>query len=65
MFREEWIPIVKKGEYTDFQLFDLETDPKQTKNLAAEKPELLTSLKKKLLEINASVMADGHDWHLK
>ncbi|MFT5129320.1 MAG: arylsulfatase A [Rhodothermales bacterium] len=65
MFREEWIPTIKAGQYTGYQLFDLETDPKQQKDLSAQMPELLDSLKKKLLAINASVMADGHDWHLQ
>ena len=65
MFQEAWIPAVKQGGYTNFQLFNLKADPAQTKNLAAENPELLERMKKQLLEINASVMADGHDWHLK
>ncbi len=64
-FQEAWIPAIKKGGYTNFQLFDLEADPNQTKNLAQEQPELVGRLKKQLLEINASVMADGEDWHLK
>jgi hypothetical protein len=37
----------------------------RAKATAGEKPELLERMKKKLLEINASVMADGHDWHLE
>ena len=49
----------------NFQLFDLKPDPNQTTNRAASKPELLESLKVKLLEINASVMADGTDWNEK
>jgi len=65
MFNEAWIHKVKHGGYTNFQLFDLSVDPNQEKDLADSQPEVLTRLKKKLLEINASVMADGHDWHLK
>ena len=65
MFKEAWIPMIKKGGYTNFRLFDLEQDPKQEKNLATENPELLVELKKKLQAINTSVMADGADWHLK
>ncbi len=63
MFKEEWIPRIKSGGYTNFQLFDLKSDPNQTKNLAAEKPELLAELRAKLLSISASVLKDGHDWH--
>ncbi len=64
MFQEEWIPTIKQGGYTGFQLYDLSKDPGQTNDLATEKPELLERLKKQMLEINASVMAEGEDWHL-
>ena len=64
MFDESWIPAIKGGNYTNYQLFDLKSDPNQTIDLSAENPELLKKLKKQLLEINASVMADGADWHL-
>ena len=63
MFQEAWIPKIKAGGYKEFKLYDLEADRSQERDLAAEKPELLDRLKKQLLEINASVMADGADWH--
>ena len=63
MFQEAWIPIIKKGGYKNFQLYDLEKDPGQKNNLAEKMPELLEELKKKMLKVNASVMADGADWH--
>ena len=63
MFDEAWIPKIKAGAYTNFQLFDLTQDPNQTTNLAADHPEKLALLKKKLLQINASIMADGANWH--
>lgn len=65
MFDERWIPAIKAGHYTNFQLFDLKADPNQTTDIAAENPELLAKLKAQLLEINASVMADGANWHLE
>lgn len=65
MFQESWIPKIKSGKYTGFQLFDLASDPQQQNDIADERPELAARLKEKLLEINASIMADGHDWHLK
>jgi arylsulfatase A len=64
LFQEKWIPAIKSGGYTNWQLFDLESDPSQEKNVAGQNPEVLERLKEKLLEINASVMADGADWHL-
>ncbi len=63
MFKEAWIPAIKSGSYTNYQLFDLAKDPNQTTNIAADQPELLEKLKKQLLEINASIMAEGADWH--
>ena len=65
MFQEAWIPLIKAGTYKEFKLFDLKTDPQQKHDLAADHPELVEQLKQKLLAINASIMADGHDWHLK
>lgn len=64
MFREAWIPAIKSGGYRNWQLFDLEADPGQKTNLAATNPEIAERLKKALLKINASVMAEGADWHL-
>lgn len=64
MFREAWIPAIKSGGYRNWQLFDLEADPGQKNNLAEAEPENLERLKRQLLKINASVMADGADWHL-
>lgn len=65
MFREEWIPTIKKGGYTDFQLYNLKSDPNQTTNVAEKNPQVLGRMKAQMLEINASIMADGADWHLK
>jgi len=63
MFQEAWIPTIKSGSYKNFQLFDLQADPNQTSNIASAHPELVEKLKAKLLEINASIMAEGADWH--
>ncbi|MEM1225259.1 MAG: sulfatase-like hydrolase/transferase [Planctomycetota bacterium] len=65
MFQETWIPLIRSGGYRDFQLFDVVADPQQSNDLAEQMPEVLSRLRVKLLEINASVMADGHDWSLQ
>ncbi|MHC4323304.1 MAG: hypothetical protein ACYSUX_03410 [Planctomycetota bacterium] len=65
MFQESWIPAIKAGTYRGFELFNLAKDPGQQTDLSAQFPDVLSRLKIKLLEINASVMADAHDWHLK
>lgn len=63
MFVESWIPTIKQGRYTNFQLFNLREDPSQTTNLADIEPKRLARMKVDLLRINKSVMADGTDWH--
>lgn len=65
MFQEAWIPAIKAGGYTNWQLLNLKQDRAQKTNLAEQEPEQLARMKAKLLQINASIMADGHDWHLK
>ena len=65
MFQESWIPTIRNGRYQNFQLFDLNSDPNQTTNVAHEHPDRLEKMKSELLNINQSIMADGHDWHLQ
>jgi arylsulfatase A len=65
MFQESWIPAIKSGSYGRFELFDLTKDPGQKTDLSAQFPDVFIKLKKKLLEINAGVMVDAYDWHLK
>lgn len=64
LFQEEWIPQIKQGTYTNFRLYNLIEDPQQENDLSGEQSDLVQRLKKQLLEINASIMADGADWHL-
>lgn len=64
MFQESWIPRVKSGGYANFRLYDVEHDPSQKTDIAAARPDVLARLKRSLLDINASIMRDGHDWHL-
>jgi arylsulfatase A len=65
MFQEAWIPTIKQGGYLNYQLFDLEADPSQEHDIASSNRGVVERLKKQLLDINASIMADGPDWHLK
>ncbi len=62
MFQESWIPAIKAGAYTRYQLFDLVKDPRQQMDVSAQFPDVVDKLKKKLLNINASVMVDAPDW---
>lgn len=65
VFDENLIPMLKSLKFANYRLYDLEKDPGQVDDLAQKNPELLERLKKKLLEINASVMAEGSDWSKK
>lgn len=63
LFQEAWIPGIKAGGYTHFRLFDLRADPAQSTDISAEQPDVASRLKARLLAINASIMAEAHDWH--
>jgi len=62
MFQESWIPSIKAGAYTRFQLFDMAKDPGQQTDVSAEFPKVLARLKKILHNINMSIMADAPEW---
>ncbi len=62
IFHESWLPTIKSGGYERFELYDLTKDPGQQTDLSAQLPDVLARLKKELLEIKVSVMADGPDW---
>jgi len=62
MFQESWIPAIKAGTYGRFELFDMARDSGQKTDVSKQHPEIVARLKKQLLEINASVMADAPDW---
>ena len=62
MFQESWIPSIKSGNYGRFELFDLAKDPGQQTDVSTQFPDVVARLKKKLLDINASVMADAPEW---
>ena len=61
-FQNSWIPMIKAGGYKRFELYDLDTDPGQQTNVMDQYPEVAARLKKQMLEISASVMADGPIW---
>ena len=65
MFDEAWIPAIKTGSYKNYQLHNLKDDPSQENDLATAQPEVLERMKKQLLAINRSIMADGARWDLR
>lgn len=64
-FQESWIPLIKKGGFKRFELYDLKSDPTQRKNVYSSQPEVAASMKKKLLALHQSVLRDAPDWSKK
>ena len=64
-FQEAWIPIIKKGGFSRFALYDLKADPLQKKDISRQRPEVTNRLKKKLLTLYKDVMADAPNWPSK
>ena len=63
-FQESWSRTIKKkaGLFRKFELYDLENDPRQLTDISSRAPEITERLKRKLLQINASVLADAPIW---
>ena len=51
-FQESWIPVIKSGGFSHFALYDLESDPKQTKDVSRQQAEVTARLEKKLLPVS-------------
>jgi arylsulfatase A len=64
-YQESWIPIIKAGGFKRFELYDLVADPKQTKDISSQNPEITARLKETLLALHKSVMADAPEWLTK
>jgi len=61
-FQESWIPIIKKGGFSRFALYDLENDPLQEEDISRKRPKVTARLKEKLLELYRDVLDDAPDW---
>ena len=63
-FQESWSGAIKEkaGVFRKFELYDLEGDPRQLTDIATREPEVTERLKRELLRINASVLADAPIW---
>ncbi|MCP4889000.1 MAG: sulfatase-like hydrolase/transferase, partial [Planctomycetaceae bacterium] len=61
-FHESWIPKLKQGTFTRFELYDLQQDPSQKRNLSTQFPRLHARMKAELQRIAASAMQEAFDW---
>ena len=58
----EDIGDIKATALTNFQLFNLRRDIGQDRDVAAEHPEVLAEMKRKLTELHAEVVEEAPDW---
>ena len=58
---EDW-KILANAELTEFELFNLKTDPKEATDLKSAEPQRFAALREQLLKHNAAVDAEGPDW---
>jgi arylsulfatase A len=61
MRKGDW-KIVASETLDRFELYNLKDDAKESKELSAAEPDRLASMKKDLLELHASIEAEGPDW---
>lgn len=58
---DDW-KILANAELTEFELYNLQNDPKETTDLKDKESQLFDELKGRLLETNAKIEAEGPDW---
>lgn len=58
---DDW-KILANAELTEFELYDLESDPKETTDLKEKESRRFQELKARLIAHNAQVDAEGPDW---
>jgi len=61
-FDQTDLDFIKSAQMTRFELYDLKNDISEANDIALQKPEVLTRLKKELLRIHAEVIAEGKTW---
>ncbi len=58
---DDW-KILANAELTEFELYNLKTDPKEDTDLKSAEPQRFAALREQLLKHNAAVEAEGPDW---
>lgn len=58
---DDW-KILADETLTEFELYNLKTDEKETTDLKDKEPERFAAMKTKLIQHNASIDAEGPDW---
>ena len=58
---DDW-KILANAELTEFELYNLKTDPKEASDLKSAEQQRFATLREQLLKHNAAVDAEGPDW---
>ena len=58
---DDW-KILANAELTEFELYNLKSDPKEATDLKSAEPQRFAALREQLLKHNAAVDAEGPDW---
>ncbi|MBX3439894.1 MAG: sulfatase-like hydrolase/transferase, partial [Planctomycetaceae bacterium] len=58
---DDW-KIVADETLTNFLLFDMHDDPRESRDVSAAHPEVFERMKQTLLDMDQSVLSDGPDW---
>jgi len=54
--------ILADEKLTQFEIYDLKSDPQEKNELSAAQPGKLTELKTALVKLNTEIEAEGPDW---
>lgn len=54
--------IIGKSDRSEFELYNLMMDPRETTDLSAHEPELFERLKRELIDYDIEVLKEGPDW---
>ena len=58
---DDW-KILANAELTEFELYNLKSDPKEATDLKSAEPQRFAALREQLIKHNAAVDAEGPDW---
>jgi arylsulfatase A len=61
MRKGDW-KVVASADLTEFELYDLKADPKETTDLREKEQDRFDALRKELVELTAAVDKEGPDW---
>jgi arylsulfatase A len=61
-FTEAHMQLIKKGRLNSFELYDVEADPAEARDLAAAMPDQAAGLRREMEKLHAEISAEGPEW---